>query len=96
MSITSSPDLRNPANFQLAIGSNVSHMLESNGYIRKSNQQFGLGNDLGDAVEFEVDRISSKSRDRIKSQIFIIERVNELGTICLKKQLIFSLTFEIE
>jgi hypothetical protein len=70
MSIASSPDIRNPANFQLAIGSNVSHMLESNGYGRNLNQQFGLGNDLGDAVEFEADRISSKSRDRIKSQNF--------------------------
>jgi hypothetical protein len=70
MSITSSPDIRNPANFQLAIGSNVSHLLESNGYGRSLNQQFGLDKDLGDAVEFEADRISSKSRDRIKSQNF--------------------------
>jgi hypothetical protein len=62
MSIASSPDLRNLANFQLAIGSNVGHMLESNSCDRKLNQQFGLGNDLGDAVEFEADRISSKSR----------------------------------
>lgn len=70
MSIASSPDIRNPANFQLAIGSNVSHMLESNGYGSNLNQQFGLDNDLGDAVEFEADRISSKSRDRINSQNF--------------------------
>jgi hypothetical protein len=70
MNITSSHDIRNLTNFQLAIGSNVSHMLESNSYGRNLNQQFGLCNNLGDAVEFEADRISSKSRDRIKSHNF--------------------------
>jgi hypothetical protein len=70
MSITSSPDIRNLANFQLAIGSNVSHLLDFKGSDRSLNQQFGLDKDLGDVVEFEADRISSKSRDRIKSQNF--------------------------
>ncbi len=57
MNITSSPDLRNPANFQLATGSNVSHMLEYKGYSRNLNQQFGLDKYLGNVVKFEADRL---------------------------------------
>jgi hypothetical protein len=62
MNISSNPDLRNFANFQLAYGSNVSHIPELNSHNTTLNKQFGLGSDLGDAVEFEADRISSKSR----------------------------------
>jgi hypothetical protein len=62
--------MRNPASFQLATGSNVSHLLDIKGFDRSLNQQFGLDRELGDAVEFEADRISSKSRDRIKSNNF--------------------------
>jgi hypothetical protein len=70
MSIASTTDIRNSANFQLAIDSNVSHMLEFKGSDRNLNQQFGLGKDLGDSVEFDVDQVSSNSRDRIRSNNF--------------------------